>query len=133
MAAYMSGAHIHPTFVLCSSATRALQTYDAIAPVLGGSVELRAEDALYGAGSAELLARLQALPERVKAVLVIGHNPGMQDLAIELAGDGDAASIARLRDKFPTGALATLGTALPWATLGPGQAFLESLTAPDEL
>ena len=53
---------------------------------------------------------------RRRVVLLIGHNPGLQDLALELAGNGDSARLAELGDKFPTGALASLAC-WPWAVL----------------
>ena len=120
LAVYMRKAKVRPELVLCSSAVRAWQTYKAIAPALGASVEVSVEDALYGASSADLLDRLRVLPEQVGAVLLIGHNPAMQELATELAGDGDPASLALLGDNFPTGALAALDVPGRWAELGPG-------------
>ena len=129
----MRKAKVCPELVLCSSAVRALQTYKAISPALGPSVELSVEDALYGAGWADLLERLQVLPEQVGTVLLIGHNPAMHELAIELAGDGAAGALAQLVEKFPTGALASLGVPGRWEALGPEQAHLGSLTVPREL
>ena len=133
MAVHMRQAKVRPALVLCSSARRTVQTYKAIAPVLGGSVEVSVEDDLYGASSAELLNRLRVLPERLEGVLVVGHNPGLGDLAMELAGDGDPAGLALLHEKFPTGALATLRLPGRWAKLSPGQAYLESLVVPRDL
>jgi phosphohistidine phosphatase len=133
MAVHIRKAKVRPQLVLCSSAVRAVQTYKAIAPALGSSVEVSAEDALYGASSADLLERVQAVPEQVGTVLVVGHNPGLQDLAIELTGDGEAAGMAVLGEKFPTGALAALDISGRWAELGPGQAYLASLVVPREL
>jgi phosphohistidine phosphatase len=133
MAVHIRTANVHPELVLCSSAVRALQTYRAIAPALAPSVELSVEDALYGASWADLLERLQVLPERVGTVLLIGHNPAMHELAIELAGDGAAAALAQLGEKFPTGALASLDVPGQWEALEPGQAHLESLIVPRDL
>jgi phosphohistidine phosphatase len=130
MADRLHQAGPRPQMVLCSSAARARATLDAISRALGKAADVRIEDALYGASAEEILDRLRELPERVDAVLVIGHNPGLQDLALELAGDGDAACWSRLREKFPTAALATLSTSASWAELGPDQAYLESLVTP---
>ena len=119
MGAHMRKAKIHPDLVLCSSAARALQTSDAISAVLRKPLTVSVEDDLYGASDTGLLVRLQEVAETVEAVLVVGHNPGLQDLALMLAGDGDQAEVARLGDKFPTCALATLDVPTPWASLGP--------------
>ena len=122
-----------PAIVLCSSAVRARQTLAAVAPAAGASADVRTLDTIYGASAGELLELLRQLPDRVAAVLVVGHNPGMQDLAIELTGDGDPAVLRRLHEKFPTGALATLATDGTWAELAPGRARLESLIRPRDL
>jgi phosphohistidine phosphatase len=115
--------------VLCSTATRARQTLEGIEPALGrGSV--RVEPELYGAGSEVLLARLRDVPARVRSVMVIGHNPGLQDLALLLARDGAHA----LEEKFPTAALATFAFRGPdWAVLGRGRAELIEFVRPRDL
>jgi phosphohistidine phosphatase len=133
IAVHMGKAKVRPELVLCSSAVRAVQTYNTIAPALGKSVDVSVEDALYGAGSADLLERLQVVAEDVGTVLLIGHNPGLQDLALELAGDGRPAGMAVIGEKFPTGSLATLKISGPWGGLGPGRAYLDSVVVPREL
>jgi phosphohistidine phosphatase len=92
---YLRDHDIEPELVLCSSAKRARQTLERLGPA---GMDARIERELYGAGSNTLLARLRAVPDGVASVLLIGHNPGMQQLAFVLAG---------LDDKFPTAALAT--------------------------
>ena len=115
--------------VLCSSAVRTRQTLDAILPSLGGEPAVEIEDGLYGAWSDALLDRIRAVPAAAGSVLLIGHNPGISDLALVLAG-GDTA---RLRDGFPTGALATLAVAAEWAALDAGGAELTAFVVPREL
>ncbi len=91
------------------------------------------EPELYGADASEILGRLRIVDPQISQILVIAHNPGLQDLALELFGEGDAALLDRLRTKFPTGALATFDLDVSWAELGPGQAHLTSLVTPKEL
>jgi phosphohistidine phosphatase len=98
--------YVRPGVVLCSSSLRTRQTLAAILPALGDALEIRIEPALYGAGAAELLGRLQQVSNRASSAMLIGHNPGIQDLALALAAGGPAR--AGLREKFPTGALATV-------------------------
>jgi phosphohistidine phosphatase len=133
MAAHMRRAKVRPELVLCSSATRAVQTYELIAAALGPSTGVLVEDDLYGASDTDLLIRLQGVPDEVGATLLVGHNPGLQDLALGLAGDGDPAVVARLGDKFPTCALASLEIPAAWEALGPGCAVLTALVSPREL
>jgi phosphohistidine phosphatase len=64
-------------------------------------------------------------------VMLIGHNPGIQDLALSLAGTG--SEIPRLRGKFPTAAVATLELSGSWRELAPGSAELVSFVKPKEL
>ncbi len=131
--AHMRQAKIQPDLVLCSSAARAVQTYEAVAAAVGGGVELSIEDDLYGASSSELLGRLHGLPETAGSVLLIGHNPGLQDLTLELAGNEDSALLAEVGDKFPTGALACLSVLVPWTVLARGEAVLVSVVVPRSL
>ena len=102
----MRRAKVRPDLVLCSSAARARQTYEAVSAGVDGLVTVSVEDDLFGASDTGLLVRLQDVPEAVEAVLLVGHNPGLQDLALMLTGDGDPAMLASLGDKFPTCALA---------------------------
>jgi phosphohistidine phosphatase len=93
------------------------------------------EDDLYPADSSELLQRLREVSPTAGSVMLIGHNPGIQELALTLAKEGDGQGLtARLAEKFPTAGLAVL--VLPgdqWSGLGPGQARLESLLIPRQL
>jgi phosphohistidine phosphatase len=133
MAVHVRKAKIRPQLVLCSTATRAVQTYEALSGALEQPVVVSVEAGLYGATDADLLARLHDVPDTVSAVLLVGHNPGLQDLALGLAYVGNPADLARLGDKFPTCALASLEVPTPWAALGPGHAYLKSLVLPRDL
>ena len=84
------------------------ETLTELRPALGDQAEVLVTDDLYGADAAELLHRLGEVDQNIASVMIVGHNPGLHDLALELTGDGDAAAISQLHTKFPTGALATL-------------------------
>jgi phosphohistidine phosphatase len=101
---YLRDHDIEPELVLCSSAKRARQTLERLGPA---GVDARVEPELYAAGAHDLLERLRAVPDDVASVMLIGHNPGMQQLASLLGG---------LDDKFPTAALATFDCDA-WSTL----------------
>jgi phosphohistidine phosphatase len=91
------------------------------------------EPGLYAATAEQLLVRLRTLDQEVTSVLVIGHNPGLQDLALELAGD-DPEVVVQLREKFPTGVLAeVVADCDAWSDLTPGTAHVASLTLPRDL
>ena len=127
MARHLRDEEISPSLVLCSPARRTRETLEAVDP----SGEVRIEDELYGASEAELLERLRRVPEAIESVMLIGHNPAIQALALGLASRGE-----RLEDverKFPTGALATLTVPGAWTELGPDSAELAAFVKPKEL
>jgi phosphohistidine phosphatase len=137
MGTHLAERKIRVSLVLCSSAVRARQTLEVIGPALTGHpdapVEIRIEDGLYHADAVDLLARLRRVDDDTRSVLVIGHNPALQQLAESLAGDGDRAARSVLDVNFPTGALATISTSSSWDRLGPGVGYLESLVVPRAL
>ena len=118
--------------VLCSPAARTTETLALIRPALPDGVEVLVEEELYGASARQLLARLHLLPERVSSALVVGHNPGLQDLVALLARESELRE--RARAHFPTGALATLAMRRgDWASLRPAGAELVAWVTPREL
>lgn len=127
-------AGVTPDLVLCSSAVRATETLEGVRAGLSPETPFEIEGGLYGAGADALLRRLRGLPEEVGAALLIGHNPAIETLAAELAGDeGDDEAWARMQAKYPTGGLATLGFDGPWTELDWDGATLEAFVVPREL
>ena len=122
-----------PALVLCSTARRAQDTLEPIRARLPESTEVLVEDDLYGAIAPELLTRLRRVDDATPGVLLVGHNPGLEDLVRGLARQGDSGLIARLHTKFPTGALATLAFDGPWKQLGSTPATLEAYVVPGDL
>lgn len=130
MAEHLRAEGIRPDIVLCSPALRARRTLEIVRPSLG-EPEVTVEDALYGIDADALLGRLRELPEGTDAAMVVGHNPTLQDLALDLAGEGE--DLPRLREKLPTGALLALAFEGAWHDLGPGTARLGSFVSPRDL
>jgi phosphohistidine phosphatase len=122
-----------PDLVLCSPARRAVQTWEGVAPGIPRGTPVEVDESIYHADGDELLARLQDVPSRIESVLLVGHNPGLQDLAVDLVGSGDAGLRERLVAKFPTGALATLAAPGDWRDLTWGAATLVGFVVPREL
>jgi phosphohistidine phosphatase len=116
---------VRPQLVLCSTALRARDTLDRILPGLGTPV-VEVDSALYLASADDLLTRLRSLDEQVASVMLVGHNPGLHDLACLLAPPGPAA--------VPTGALAELRLEIDeWAEARPGCGTLARLVLPRSL
>jgi phosphohistidine phosphatase len=131
LAAQLRREGVRPRLVLCSSARRALQTLELVRPALPATAEILAEDRLYAATGEELLDRLRQVPIRLTEVLLVGHNPGIHDLALALAGP---TAPAGLRDQLPTGALVSLRLGvLGWPDVGPGTGTFVRLLLPREL
>jgi phosphohistidine phosphatase len=122
-----------PELVLCSSARRTTMTLAGITASLPAGVDTSVEAPLYAASGGELLERLRRVSDDVDGVMIIGHNPGLEDLALLLVGAGDGSLRARLATKYPTGALATMSFTGSWAGLGPGRATLEGYVVPRDL
>jgi len=136
MRQHLQALGIAPELVLVSSARRTLQTMQALGP-FAATTRVAPLDALYLANVGQLLAALHAVDEAISSVLVIGHNPGLHELALQLAGAHAMAQprpeMQNLAEGFPTGALAEFSVAGPWWSLGEGGTRLVRFVAPRDL
>ena len=126
IAGYLRSGELKVDLVLCSSARRARETLERLGDALGDA-DTSLEDGLYAANDDELLDRLRRVPAEVDAVAVIGHNPGLHDLAVALTRAG------RKLERYPTGALAVLEFEGSWTDLDSGHARLVSFVKPKDL
>jgi phosphohistidine phosphatase len=131
IARHLRSQGIRPGLVLCSSARRTQETLERLTDVLTHDVEVRVERDLYLASAVDLLDRVRLVPAEVGSVLLIGHNPAIQELALSLARP--APEVDPIRQKFPTAALATLIFDGPWEQLSPGAAELTEFVKPRDL
>lgn len=123
-----------PELVLASPAARTRETWELIAAELPGLVPADFSDTLYDATAENILSEIQRTPKAVKTLLVLGHNPGLENLARQLAGgNSEAKALQRLRKKFPTAALARFEFDGKWAELGYGGARLTHFLRPKDL
>jgi len=104
--------------VLCSSARRTRETAELVLAGFAPRPRIFFEDALYLAGPAALLKRLTELDETDGAVMIIGHNPGLHELALALALPEGAAYRSLARGKFPTTVRASFAVEGSWAKIG---------------
>ncbi len=111
--------------VLCSSAKRTRQTWKRVAAQLDPQrvhgIELRVEERLYAASDRALLRVVRALPDSARAVLLVGHNPGLEDLVAELTG---------VWRPLKTSSIAVLSGRSGWAHAGVRWAQLDSSATP---
>jgi phosphohistidine phosphatase len=131
IAEHLGREGVRPALVLCSSARRTRETLDGIVPALSEGLSVQIERELYAASEQSLLDRLRAVDDGIESLMLIGHNPGLQQLALSLAGGGHKLPV--LRGKYPTGALATLEFSGRWGDLRPGHAELTDFVTPKEL
>jgi phosphohistidine phosphatase len=117
-----------PDVVVCSAARRTRQTWDLVAAELGGSPSVTFEPRAYAASALTLLYLVRELPAASRAALLIGHNPGIEDLATSLTEPPDGDDAPGL--SFPTAAVAVVEFGGAWADLAPGHARLLAFTTP---
>ena len=132
MAVWMKSQRIVPDYVMCSSAVRARETMEILRHELTLNTALvKFERRLYLADVHELLAILGDLPNNVKSVMLVGHNPGLEDLLTYLCGDDvPAAANGKL---MPTAALARISLPDDWKHLKRGAGVILAVTRPKEL
>jgi phosphohistidine phosphatase len=125
-----------PDLVLVSAARRTLETLAALEP-WDDTPLVEPMEELYLASAGRLLQALNAVPETVRSVLVIGHNPGLHELAMTLVGahamTTGGAELQRLAAGYPTAGLAEFSVAGPWWALDAGSARLLRFLAPRDL
>lgn len=132
--AWLSRQPHTPTHLLCSTARRARDTAARVAAQLEPKPSLELAGDLYLASALEMLVRVQALPDACERAMLVAHEPGIRDLALCLVGGGDATGRARLRAKFPTGAVAVIGfPARSWQEVRPDLGRLHEFVTPREL
>jgi len=106
---WMAARRLSADRVLVSTAVRARQTWDIIAPLLGQALtEVTPLPALYLAEPADILRTIHCTSADIGNLLVIGHNPGLHELALMLSGDGAGDARARLAGNLPTCGLAVI-------------------------
>lgn len=119
--------------VLCSNSRRTRETLDLILAEFPQRPRIEIEEVLYLADSDALLVRLGQLDARHENVLVIGHNPGLHDLALALAAT-DSPDFRALADgKFPTAARASFCIKTPWPAIAGHRHRLVAYVTPSSL
>jgi phosphohistidine phosphatase len=123
-----------PDCVLSSTATRARRTWDLASAALSAQPELVPRRDLYLAPSGRLLDIVRAHGGNARRLMLVGHNPGLHDLAQRLVGEGDPKLRRKLAEKLPTAALVHLTfEAGDWKALAPGSGRLIGFWRPRDL
>jgi phosphohistidine phosphatase len=136
MARYLRKNGFVPELMLISTSARTRQTADLVLREIEAKPDFR--EALYLADAGKILGLVQATPQNISGVMVVGHNPGLEELAVLLAREKVARKERARRDvleeKFPTAALAVLDfDAATWREIGPGEGKLADFVRPRDL
>jgi len=133
MGRWLRSAGHRPDQVLCSTARRARETWQLAQARLGCTPLVSFDDRVYTDPARGLLDLLRQVDPSLGAVLLVGHDPAIPELALMLANSRTPALIERMRVKFPTAAIAVLEFAGNWAGLAPESARLGWFVTPREL
>src|SRR5690242_20069 len=144
MGRWLREAGLLPGQVLCSTARRARETWQFAQAGLAATPPVTFDARIYEAAAPDLLAVIREVPPATGTLLLIGHNPAIEDLALLLATSPGAAAgpvaagaapgdMERMRSKFPTAAIAVLKFHGGWPGLAPGQARLTAFVTPRDL
>jgi phosphohistidine phosphatase len=132
----MRKSGLSPDVVLVSSALRTQQTLAALesAAVWDERPNIDTLPGLYMATPNQIRDLLRDLPETVRSAMVIGHNPGLHELALSLAGPATTKpELARLASGYPTAGLSEFLVTTTWHKTGPGAAALQRFLQPADL
>jgi phosphohistidine phosphatase len=134
LGAYMVRHGLIPDAVIVSTSARTRETWDRAATAFAPAPPATAEERLYDAGPHAILQVVQKTNNRIGTLLVVGHNPGLHELAVMLAASGDRSARRQLQEGFPTGALAVIDfKEEDWSDLSPAAGRLERLVVPRSL
>lgn len=134
MGVYLREKDLIPDIIFCSDAVRTVETLQRITPFLPDGIPQIVDQSFYLAEGSVLLRSVKNTEDTYQRILLIGHNPGCQELVLSLPADRNAASAMALPSKFPTAALAVLDFDIDqWSDLKIGIGYLVDLASPREL
>lgn len=129
--AYMAHHALEPDQVVCSTAARTRQTWDVVAAELSANIPVAFDQRIYESGAYDILGTIEQTMSGVHVLLLVGHNPGLRDLAELLIASGDVEARQRLLEKLPTAGLVVIDFPLDdWHKLHPKAGRLDRFVAP---
>lgn len=134
MGAFIATSGFAPALILCSTARRARETLAALIPILAHDMLVRLAVRLYSGDAQAYFDMLRETAAGAESVMLIGHNPALEDLAHLLTADGDETALMEMNAKFPTAALAIFRFDLAsFADLAPQTGHLTAFVTPHDL
>lgn len=136
---YLDENKLVPDLALISPATRTRETWDLLVPAFRPAPDAEFVPALYGADARELLQIIRAASGRadeedLKSLMLVGHNPGLHELSLQLAGKARDEDREALEENLPTSGLAVFRFAIDdWNEVSVRHGTLERLVSPRRL
>lgn len=134
MGRYLKDEGLIPDLAIVSSAQRTVETWELVHPMLGETVPHRFEKRIYEAPYEHLVEVIKAVPDAVRTLLLVGHNPGSEELAEVMIGFGDRFAAQRMYKKYPTAGLCVLDFDMAhWSEIAERSARLDRFVTPASL
>lgn len=131
---YMATEGLETNLALISPSVRTRETFDLVDIFLTSSPKMRVEPAMYEASWVSLFALIRKAPAKQPSLLLVGHNPGFEDLANELIGSGNKTALSHFPRRMATGALAVIDfDTKGWNRIKARGGHLSFFVAPDDL
>lgn len=127
VARFLQDHKLNPDLAIASDAKRTRETLELATGQFIPAPTTRLEANLYLAEPFAILKAIRATPPTVSTLLVVGHNPGIHELALALAGRGQQADVERLTLSFPTAAVAIVNLDCEWSAVAELAGRLERL------
>ncbi|MFF0474830.1 SixA phosphatase family protein [Streptomyces sp. NPDC004284] len=129
---WLADAGVTCDLVLCSPASRTRQTWQLAVPALTEPPPVVYDERIYDAAPSVLVAVLAERGHRLGCLMLVGHNPGIHELAAGLCGSGPPDLLARLKARFATSGVAVIDLPGDWARSAPGSGALAALWSPGD-
>ena len=134
MAKWLNDQQIKPDVLLCSPALRTRQTLAHIKPIIGQNSKDIIEHSLYLASSQTLLTIASELDDNFKTAILLGHNPGLHDAALEVLNPTSQRESGQMQSHFPTCACAIVSLAIDnWHNITEDIGVLRAYMSPKAL
>lgn len=134
MGAYLAKRRLAPDRILVSPARRTEDTWSLVQKLLPGVAGARTDERIYEASANTLLAVIRETDASIRSLMIIGHNPGLEDLARRLMASREGEHAERLAEKYPTAGLAVFDfDGADWSAIQPGKGRLKAFVTPKSL
>jgi phosphohistidine phosphatase len=133
IASFAAAEDLAPDLALVSPAIRTRETWELLLPAFRTPPDHRMESRLYAAPAEQILYLIRETADEIRSLMLVGHNPGLEDAARILTGAGETDALIRFGGAMPTGSLAVIELSGGWANLQERAGRLEIFVTPKSL